>query len=202
MNRMGRRRRWVDAAWIVLAVLVIAALSRSEPSFEEKLGSIAVPGVAGDRTVGRNFAVKTGDVKAARAYLIPSSRIGDADAVPLRTSGIWLSVEVETEALVEPGYISAQLRDGDGRIFPATDGSRFRLPDVNADDRLHSAGLPERGVYFFEVPPELSGLRLQVFWGALTPLMMDSLVDIDLGIDAARAQALLAEANLTVDLRP
>jgi hypothetical protein len=146
--------------------------------------------------------VTPGDVTAAHAYLVPSPRIGDAEPVQLRTSGIWLSVVVETEALVEPGYISAQLRDGDGRIFPAADGSQVKLPDINSNDRLHSAGLPERGMYFFEVPPEPGGLRLQVFWGALTPSMMDSLVDIDLGIDAARAQALLDKAEPALDLRP
>lgn len=203
MSTVKWNRVAVHTTWIVLTAIAIVILKRGEPNFEEKLGPVPVRGVVGERMTGRNFAVKAGSIKAAHIYLISSSIIDGAPPAQLNTSGIWLSVAMETEALTEQGYISAQLRDRDGRIFPAEQNYRLRMPDVNLDDRLHSVGLPETGTYFFEVPPQhLAGLHLQVFWGALTPSMMDSLVDIDLDIDAARARQLLADAESVVDLRP
>lgn len=193
---------WRSVLLIVLALAAIVALRKAEPSYKDKLAPLAVPGQREQRVEGRNFAVKVGNVKAARAYLVKGG-YGQPDTLRLQTSGVWLSVVAEVEALQKPGYMSAQLRTRDGIVYPANDDDRPKLQGINLNERPVSVGLPEKGAYFFEIPPDqLQGLHLQVYWGNLTPPSMDSLADIDLGIDAAKQKELLAKAPAELDLRP
>ena len=195
-------KRWANAALIVLALVAIVALRKSEPGYAEKVAPVRVPGVRDQRVAGRNFAVKIGNVKVAHAYLTQGA-FSSSEPATVRSSGVWLSVLAEVEALQKPGYVSAQLRTRDGLIYPAAGDSRPKVPGIQLTDRPLAVGLPEKGAYFFEVPPDrLEGLRLQLFWGGLTPPNLDTLLDIDLGIDAARSQELLAKAPAELNLRP
>ncbi len=203
-NTAPRRnaRIWLNGLLVLLALAAIVTLRKAEPSYKEKLAPMPVPGARDQRLQARNFAVKAGSVKVARAYLVDG---GYARPGPRRvaTSGVWLSVLAETEALQEPGYVSAQLRDRFGAIYPASENDRPKVAGIHLQGRALSVGLPEKGAYFFEVPPDrLQGLHLQLFWGTLTPPSLDSLVDVDLGIDAATERKLLAKAPAELDLRP
>ncbi|HEY0504556.1 MAG TPA: hypothetical protein VGD42_13815 [Lysobacter sp.] len=193
--------RWHQWLLILMTLVVIVLLRKVQPTQEQKLAPIATPGSEQlERVAGRNFAVDVHGFKVARAYQVGGDLLNPRPRL-LATTGVWLSVVTEIEALQTPGYISAQLRTRDGLVYRA-DTTRLKLRDLNLGDRAVAPGLPERGAYFFELPPTaLEGLRLQVYWGNLTPTRMDSLVDIDLGIDAARARRLLAEAKPVVDLR-
>ena len=74
---------------------------------------------------------------------------------------------------------------------------------MNLASRIVAVGLPERGRYFFQIAPDrLQGAHLQLYWGALTPASNDALLDLDLGIDAARARALLRNAPAVEPVRP
>lgn len=196
-----KRGIWAGLLMTAVALAAIVALSKAEPTYAEKTAPVLVPGVRDQRVAGRNFAAKVGNVKVARSYLTQGV-FSFSEPVRLRTSGVWLSVLAEVEALDKPGYVSAQLLTRDGLIYPASGDARPKIPGIQLDGRELAVGLPEKGAYFFEVPPDrLEGLRLQLFWGGLVPPDMDTLLDIDLGIDADRARELKAKAPAELDLR-
>jgi hypothetical protein len=196
------RWRWRDALWIALALIAVVALRKGESTYEERDAPLLQAATAPGRVAGRNFAVEVGNLKAAHAYLLKGdySRPGD---YLLRTSGLWLSVVAKVEAFDRPGYLGAQLRTRDGLVYVASSDDRPKLKGVNLRDRALAPGLVESGAWFFEVPADkLEGAHLQLYWGNLLPQGGDSLVDVDLGIDAARARKLAAEAKPVLDLRP
>jgi hypothetical protein len=209
----GTQAPWLRrgiAAWPLLLVTIavvcaIVWLRRHEPSYAQRIAPVRVPGAMGARIEARNFAVTVPDsgLYAAHALGAPSANVFADERVRLRTPGIWLSVPAQVEALREPGMVSAQLRSRDGLVYESSGDDRPRLATLNLDSRINAPGLPERGRWFFELPPDrLEGLRLQVYWGGLTPGSNDALVDIDLRIDVARAQALRTQAAALVELRP
>lgn len=197
------------AAWPLLlaAVAVVCAivwLRRHEPSYAQRVAPVRVPGTLGARVEARNFAVavpETG-LYAAQTLGAPHAWSSSGKRVRLRTPGIWLSVPAQVESLREPGMVSAQLRTRDGLVYQSSDSDRPKVDTLNLDSRFVAPGLPERGRWFFELPPDrLEGLRLQVYWGGLTPGSNDALVDIDLRIDAARARRLRTQAPALLELR-
>ncbi len=197
------------ASWPLLlaAVVVVCAivwLRRHEPSYAQRVAPVRVPGTLGARIEARNFAVTVPEagLYAAHALGAPDASSFSGKRVRLRTPGIWLSVPAQVESLREPGMVSAQLRTRDGLVYQNSDSDRPKIDTLNLDSRFVAPGLTERGRWFFELPPDrLEGLRLQVYWGGLTPSQNDALVDIDLRIDAARARKLRAQAPALVELR-
>ena len=108
--------------------------------------------------------------------------------------------------------MTAFLRDRDGREYAALDkspaepgrpfayqGEGGRMFEANIAAQSLAPGFPATGRLYFEVPVDrLEGLHARFHLGAvMTP--NDHLVDIDLGIDRRRAEAL--EANATPALR-
>ncbi|WP_064747124.1 hypothetical protein ABU614_07340 [Lysobacter firmicutimachus] len=198
------RWRWRDALWIALALAAVVALRKGESDYEQRDAPLLqrAPATAPVRAQGRNFAVEVKRFKVARAYLLKGDYARPEDHL-LRTPGVWLSVVGQAEALQQPGYVTAQLRTRDGLVYVASSRDRPKLDGINLRDRALAPGLPEEGAWFFEVPPDrLQGAHLQFFWGSLLPHGGDSLVDVDLGIDAAQARKLMAEAKPVLDLRP
>lgn len=189
-------RQWL----LVLAALVLVVLLRQgQLDLEERSAPFLQHGSGLDRVAARNFAIDVKGFKVAGAYLVD----GDYGEPPRRlsTPGVWLSLVASVEALQTPGLIGARLRARDGRLYNAAPFSRPNVRSFNLDARTVAAGLPETGVWFFEIPPDLlRGAHLQVYWGT-RPQGMDSLIDIDLGIDAARARELLDAAPPVVDLQ-
>lgn len=195
------RGRWRYALWIVLALAAIVALRKGESDYEQRDAPLLQSGAPQTRALGRNFAVQTGSIKTARAYLLKGDFSQPQDRV-LRSPGVWLSVLAEVEALQTPGYVTAQLRTRDGLIYVASNKERPKLPGINLSERELAPGLPEKGAWFFEVPADkLQGAHLQVYWGLLLPDGGDSLVDIDLKIDLARERKLTADTVPVLDLR-
>lgn len=196
------------AAWpmalLALAVLVaIVWLRRHEPSYTERVAPVRVAGEAGRWVRGRNFAVRvdTDGLQVAKVLLAPPATSLSTEPVRIETPGVWLSVPARLDALLETGMVSAIVRTRDGLVYQSGGGDRPKVPALNLDERFVAPGLPETGRYFFELPPDrLEGARVQVYWGGLTPSGNDALVEIGLGIDAARARALLRGAG-TLDLR-
>lgn len=199
-TRRMRGLRWRDVALVLVALALIVVLRKAEPSYEEKLAPIVVHGSAKlERVEARNFAVDVRGFKLARAYLV-AGPYHDPKPRRVSTSGVWLSLVAEVEALQKPGSVSAFVRTRDGLKYRAGDRPQH---DINLARRMLAPALPEHGAWFVELPPDaLEGAHLEVLWGPLgSPGRVDHLVDIDLGIDAARARALLAEAPPLLDLR-
>ncbi len=196
------RWRWRDALWIVLALALVVVLRKGESTYEQRSVPLIERASAPGRAEGRNFAVEVGNLKVARAYLVKGGALRPED-ITLRTPGVWLSVVGKAEALHEPGYLSAQLRTRDGLVYEASSNDRPRLPGINLQERPLAPGLPESGAWFFEVPADrLEGAHLQFYWGLSLPQNGDSLVDVDLGLDRARARRLMTDAKPVLDLRP
>lgn len=189
---------------LVLAVLAaIVWLRRHEPTYSERVAPVRVAGEPGRRVQARNFAVEidTAGLKVARTLRGPPATSLATEPVMVRTPGVWLSVPARVEALLEEGMVSAMVRSSDGLIYKSGGSDRPKAPTLNLDDRFVAPGLSEQGRYFFELPPDrLQGARILLYWGGLAPGTNDALVDIDLGIDATRARALLRQAG-TWDVR-
>lgn len=198
--RRAGRLRWRDVALVLVALALIVVLRKAEPSYEEKLAPIVVRGSAKlERVEARNFAVDVRGFKLARAYLV-AGPYHDPQPLRVSTSGVWLSLVAEVEALQTPGHVSAFVRTREGMKYRAGDRPQHA---INLSRRQLAPALPEHGAWFVELPPDaLEGAHLEVLWGPLgSPGRVDHLVDIDLGIDAARARTLLAEAPPLLDLR-
>lgn len=193
-----------------MLLLALAALSaivwlrRHEPSYSERVAPVRVAGETGRRVQARNFAIAVDapGIQAARVLRAPRPNVFRLETAELRSAGLWLSVPAQIESLLETGMVSAQLRTRDGLVYRSSGDDRPKVPAVNLAARFVAPGLPEQGRYFFEIAPDrLEGLRLQAYWGGLTPMQNDALVDIDLGIDAARARALREGAG-TIEVQP
>lgn len=194
------RLRWRPLLWIALALVAIVVLRKHQSSYEQRDAPLLQPAPASD-AVGRNFRVEVGALKVVHAYLLNGPYPGD-EALTLRTPGIWLSVLAKVEATQTQGMLTAQLRTRSGRVYVAAGAERPRLPAFNLSGRELAPGLQEVGAWFFELPPDqLQGAHLQLFWGTSLPVGGDSLVDVDLGLDAARARGMLEEAKPVLDLR-
>lgn len=205
MTRRARRSwiarpRWQDLVLVVAALTAIVALRNAEPNYTERLLPIMVHGKVGQRVEARNFAVSVKRAKLARAYLV-DGRGSDAPPRRVETSGVWMSVLAEVEALQAPGLVGARILTRDGLVYQ---GNSDRPPVVvNFTSLRLEPGLPMTGAWFFELPEDqVEGARLQVFWGSYEGLGgIDHMLDIDLGIDAADTRTLLAEAPDPLDLR-
>ena len=193
--------RWGLVVATVLALALIVTLRRQQPSFDEKTATILLHASAGERVAARSFSVRVGKLKLAHGYLIDGRQRGDAGR-EVRADGIWLSALVEVERSHSNGYVAAQLRTRDGRTYRAAPNERPDLKGFNLTDTYLVAGLPANGAYFFDVPATaLEGASLQFYAGNAAPAQLDHLVDIRLGLDAAKVKALLAEAAPLLDLR-
>lgn len=209
MTAATHPRRKLPIHWpLVFAAIacafLIVWLRGHMPDLAAKSQPFVHAGERGEKITARNFSVevKTTSPKTARAYLLQGRQPGEA-AFKLASSGVWVSAVATVEALQEPGMIGARLRTRDGRLYPSAKADRPALPGTNLADVILSPGLPRTGAYFFEVPPDaLEGLHMELFWNRHAPQPWDSVVDIDLGIDAARAQSLRTEAPAELDLRP
>ncbi|RDZ26452.1 hypothetical protein [Lysobacter silvisoli] len=194
------RWRWRDALWIVLALVAVVALRKGQSDYEQRDAPLLQSAPAA-RAQGRNFVVEVGRRKVAQAYLLKGEP-GEPGDRTLRSPGVWLSVLAKVEALERPGYLTAQIRTRDGLIYVASNKERPKLKGFNLSERELAPGLPEEGAWFFELPPDqLEGAHLQLYWGSLLPVGGDSLVDVDLELDKAAAQKLLADAKPVLDLR-
>lgn len=192
--------QWGLVAATVLSLACIAALRKQQPTFDEKTAPMRLAGAISQPVEARNFSVKVNRVKLAHAYRI-DARTRGGPSREVKADGIWLSALVDVEATQANGYLGAQLRTRDGRLYRAAPNERPDLKGFNLTDTYLAAGLPASGAYFFDVPADaLEGATLQVFSGNGAPAQLDHLVDIDIGLDAATLHSLRAKASPMLDL--
>lgn len=204
-----RSARSLKIHWSLLIATLLCAVAivwmrNHMPDVATKSQPYVHAGERGQTVVARNFSVevKTTSPKLAHAYLLEERRTGEPP-FRLASNGIWVSAVVALEALEQPGIIGARLRTTDGRAYPAAGPDRPLLPGANLAGTMLSPGLPRSGVFFFELPADqLEGLHMELFWDRYAPQPWDSVIDIDLGLDPARAAQLLADAPAEMDLRP
>jgi len=193
--------RWTLVTATLCALALIVLLRKHQPSYEEKVAPLTVAGTIGAPVTARNFEVTVKRLKLARAYRIDGRYSGDPSQV-VRADGIWLSALLEATATREPGFLSAQLRTRDGRLYAASGGDRPKLDGVNLGETSLATGIPASGAYFFDVPEAgLEGASLQFYWGLGAPSGLDHLLDIDLGLDARALAELRDQAVPELDMR-
>lgn len=193
--------RWTLVLATICALGLIVFLRKHQPSYEEKVAPLKVSGALGAPARARNFEVTVKRLKLARAYRVDGRYSGDPSRV-VRADGIWLSALLEATATQAPGFLGAQLRTRDGRLYAASGGDRPKLDGVNLAGTSLVTGITASGAYFFDVPEaRLEGATLQFYWGLGAPGAQDHLLDIDLGLDAARLQELRSKTVVELDLR-
>ncbi|RYZ72390.1 MAG: hypothetical protein EOP91_08265 [Lysobacteraceae bacterium] len=193
--------RWSLVAATLAALALIVVLRKNQPSYEEKVAPLTVAGAIGAPVTARNFEVTVKRVKLARAYRIDGRYSNDPSQV-VRADGVWLSALIEATATREAGFLSAQLRTRDGRLYAASGGDRPRLDGVNLAETSLATGIAASGAYFFDVPEaRLEGATLQFYWGLGAPPGLDHLLDIDLGLDARALAELREQAVPELDMR-
>lgn len=193
--------RWGLVAATLVSLALIVALRKHEPSMDEKTAPMRVAGASGTVVTARNFTVKVGKLKLVHAYLL-DPRTSDGSPRELKADGIWMSALAEVTVTQANGYVGAQLRARDGRVFRAAPSGRPQLPGFNLTDQYLSTGLPANGAYFFDVPEDaLEGATLQFFSGNGAPAQLDHLADVDIGLDAAQLKTLRDATTPVLDLR-
>jgi len=193
--------RWGLILATICALGLIVFLRRHQPSYEEKVAPLRVTGTINAPAKARNFEVKVKRLKLARAYRIDGRYDGDPSRV-VRADGIWLSALLEVTATGEPGFVSAQLRTRDGRLYAASGPDRPKLDGVNLAGTSLATGITASGAYFFDVPEDrLEDATLQFYWGLGAPGSMDHLLDIDLGLEVKALAELRDEAVPELDMR-
>lgn len=202
-HRIGLSIHWPLLIAAVACAFLIVWLRGHMPGIAAKSQPYVHAGVRGEKVVARNFSVevRTTSPKTARAYLLPG-RGADDPAFRLGSNGLWVSAVMTVEALQEPGIVGARLRTRDGRFYPSAKADRPALPGTQLAEAILAPGLPRSGAYFFEVPADaLEGSHMELFWNPHAPQPWDSVIDIDLGIDRARSEALRKDAPAELDLR-
>ncbi|MEO6102500.1 MAG: hypothetical protein ABIP44_02545 [Pseudoxanthomonas sp.] len=193
--------RWRLVVATLCALGLIVFLRKHQPSYEEKIAPLPVTGTIGVATKARNFEVKVKRLKMARAYRV-DGRYSDDPSQVVRADGIWLSALLEATATREPGFVSAQLRTRDGRLYASSGGDRPKLEGVNLAGTSLATGITASGAYFFDVPEaRLEGATLQFYWGLGAPGGLDHLLDIDLQLDAQTLSRLRDQAVPELDMR-
>ncbi|VXB59134.1 conserved hypothetical protein [Luteimonas sp. 9C] len=193
--------RWGLIAAALVSLILITGLRRQAPSMDDRTAPMRLDGAAGHTVEARNFSVKVGKLKLAQAYLL-DPRTSDGPPRTLKADGIWMSALVDVEVTQASGFVGAQLRARDGRVYRAAPAGRPDLGGFNLTDMYLVTGLPASGAYFFDVPvAALEGAHLQFYSGNGAPAQLDHLVDIDLRLDAAQVAALRDAAAPTLDLR-
>lgn len=209
-GRARWRRLATGTVVVLLSAAAIAWLHRHEPSYTERFAPIIVRDVPGRVVEARGFKV---GIPADAA--LESGRVLEAPGTSsalaperLPTSALWLAVPAHIEATLDSGRVTAFLRDRDGREYAALGKSSAepgrpfehgneggRMFETNIAGHALAPGFPATGRLYFEIPGDrLEGLHARFHLGVvMTP--NDHLVDIDLGIDRARADALRADAT-------
>lgn len=199
-----RRTGWRQWLWVLVGLALIVLMRKNLLSYDERLAPLPVHGAVKERVAGRNFAVTVNGFRLAHSYKTAGAWISRQDNVVLKTPGIWMSTVVSLEAFQQPvGAVTARLRARDGSYYNAGGSDRPSVKGVNLAGQTVLPGLPQNGAYFFELPPaQLVGAHLEFFTASHVPGSNDSVIDVDLGLDQAKVDELVAKAPAEVSLLP
>lgn len=167
------------AARVVAVVLVLGAVAWVDgrlPTEEQQLRPFTTTGSTGDVVTGRRFSAAVADVTGSRK-LTAAGTVHASD-------GVWLDITVRAAALERPATITwAAVRDREGAIYPVT--GRIIQPLIATSLQ---PGIPLLGHVYVEVPAaRLAGSSIELSTEAYDR-RLDSVVRIDLGLDAAAAR--------------
>lgn len=173
--------RWVSGAIGAALVAVawgVAAITPTEDSAEDPF---PVTVAVGERGEGRNIAVTVDDIRRAETVT----------AGEWTADGNWVVVDLDAEAVVtESGtLLTLATLEIDGRTFSASE-----RPESLRRASL-AVGIPQSGSVAFELPADVRGGEGVLTFGLDTDPRLDSLIVLDVDLDAIEIEeeaALLA----------
>jgi hypothetical protein len=186
----GRELLVRGGAGVVGTGLLVAAMwvHTMRPKVDAKeMDPLRNDGRIGQTVSNRMFSVRVDGVQAARS-LAPGLSFGNEPAIG--TDGVYLAVRIRARSEREPlrlGTAVLETPGGYGYRYDPRDGTTSTVPDMQPM-------IWAPGTLLFELPKDrLRGAHLVVGTGGLLP-QLSAAADIDLGIDADRARALLRGA--------
>lgn len=138
-------------AFLVLAsgAVLLAGLRWTTPSYAVLTGPIPTSGEQGETVAGRSFTAKVRDVRLADR--LQAKLYGKT--VERDTSGVWTVVSAEVEATAETSMVTAVTWLGpSGRHYVST--QRLEGLATLLETKPLQPGLPESGLFVFELPPD------------------------------------------------
>ncbi len=186
-------RRWLRitlrTVQFLLATMVIVLLARSQLDYNQRTGPLFQQSTLGEVAEGHDLRVKVSrDYFLARTLIVDQAPVAGQES--LSTSGVWLVVPTEIEALRVREPFGALLRSRDGHLY-APDTNRPGRTSTSLAGRFGAPGLIERGAFFFELPPDqLANSRLFVYTQFDLGAAITSVLEFDLEIDDERARSL------------
>ncbi|QKG24687.1 hypothetical protein [Actinomadura verrucosospora] len=152
-------------------------------------------GKIGQTVSNRMFSVRVDGVQAARSL---ASGLSFGSQPPIGTDGIYLAVKIRAKSEREPlrlGTAKLETPGGYSYRYDPRSGTTSTVPDMQPM-------IWAPGTLLFELPKDrLQGAHLIVGTGGLLP-QLSAAADIDLGISASGAQALLRSAVDRYDPEP
>ncbi|KRE14536.1 hypothetical protein ASE66_14310 [Bosea sp. Root483D1] len=142
----------------LIAALLLAGMQRFTPGYAEITGPIPLKGDLGETLTGRGFTVRADKVLLAEKLRFKAY----GREVERDTGGVFALVIARLDAQPVSTTVSGAIwRSAQGARFVAS--PRFQgAPRLLGTDRLEP-GLPQRGVFIFEVPREaVAGATLLV----------------------------------------
>ncbi|MEU6753338.1 hypothetical protein ABZ914_44550 [Spirillospora sp. NPDC046719] len=186
----GRELLVRGGAGVVGTGLLVAAMwvHTMRPKVDAKeMDPLRNDGRIGQTVSNRMFSVRVDGVQAARS-LAPGLSFGNEPAIG--TDGVYLAVRIRARSEREPlrlGTAVLETPGGYGYRYDPRSGTTSTVPDMQPM-------IWAPGTLLFELPKDrLRGAHLVVGTGGLLP-QLSAAADIDLGIDADRARALLRGA--------
>ena len=148
--------RWVfNVAALSSAAVVCYGMQSSKPRYKDLIAPIPVHGSMADKVETRLFDVQVGKVVFARELKV--TEFGKLKT--LTTNGVWAVVAADIAARDRTTRVGAATWLGPtGLRYQQTErfSSRSNLPPISI-----SPGLPQRGLFLFELPPgEVEGATL------------------------------------------
>jgi hypothetical protein len=183
-------RRGRTAARVAAVVLVLGAVAWVDgrlPTEERQLRPFTASGSTSEVVTGRAFSATVTGVAGSRTLTAAdTSHVSD---------GVWLDISIRAAARERPATISwAAVRDRDGALYPVT--GRVIQPLIGTTSL--EPGIPLLGHVYVEVPAaRLAGSSIQLSTDAYDR-RLDSVVQIDLGLDAAAARRFTDGGDLTL----
>ncbi|ADG87192.1 hypothetical protein TBS_28000 [Thermobispora bispora] len=195
--KAGAGRR-IARGLIGLALAAAAVYAQTfEPSYEEQLSNLTVHGRIGEVVHTSRYSVKVNWIKAALS--VDTKNFGVGDTIQVRTSNLFLVVNISARGVREPFRLSQGsppvLRTRDDRVYWPTDKVDSSLTLFS---KWIQPGLWSSGVLVYEVPKDaVPGARL-VFAPPAGLLVVDLYqpeTEIDLGLTGGAAARLIDEAE-------
>lgn len=178
---MSTRSRLVTAGALVAVLALGRAVTGAAPTDDE----LGAPFLA-DADVGDTVALRVGDLEVVE---VTGSTTLEGSSGVRPTSGVWVVATIRFEARDEPtslGY--AAVVGTDGTTYEATGRSDLLLS-------TSQPGVAVVGTVSIELPPEaVPGARLRLA-ASFFDQRLDSMADVDLGLDQDDVDGFLARAD-------